>query len=88
MGNDNVVDLQQKRAERTEPIDTKPIEILKQAIREIEEGRCNPKMIYIAGYSEVGDNIIDYDWWYAGGNKVELLGMLSRHLHLQNDRNV
>jgi flagellar hook-basal body complex protein FliE len=85
---DNVVDLQKKRVEKAEPFDLKPIDILKQAIEAIEKGEANPKMLYIAGYTEAGDNEILYDWWYAGGNKVELLGMLSRHLHLQNDRNV
>jgi hypothetical protein len=90
MGNDNVVDLSEVRAEKAEFSDSDgwtPLDALKRAIADIESGKFVPDRIYIACYRRLPDkpNTGEHNWYSAGLNTMSTLGLLTAHIHITNE---
>lgn len=86
MSDDNVTSLGARRAEKTADCrEWTPLEALRELIAQIESGEANVDMLYIACYGDNPTGGVDYLYKAAGGTKIELIGLLARHLHMTND---
>lgn len=61
-----------------------PLDALKDAVRQIENGELKPDMVYIA-MRELTDDGMGADWpsIVAGGTAIEINGLLVKHMHRQ-----
>lgn len=83
-----VVDLAEERASRSDDArDWTPLMALKALVREIEDGGAAPDMLYVAMRQQHSHDEASYDCVCAGGDDVQLVGLLTTHVHqLLNDR--
>ena len=59
-------------------------EVLNIALHDLERREIEPNMIYIAlGQEDLEKGTIEYDFYYAGGRKLEGVGLLAMHLNRQ-----
>ncbi len=62
-----------------------PVDALKACLRDIENGEIVPDILYIAmAQSDEGKDEAYYDFKVAGGKKLDIIGLLFKHLSLQN----
>ena len=62
-----------------------PVDALKACLRNIENGEINPDILYIAMVERDEEkNEANYDFQAAGGKKLEIVGLLYRHLAMQD----
>lgn len=62
-----------------------PVDALKACLRDIENGDINPDILYIAMVRDNEErNEASYDFQVAGGKKLEIVGLLYRHLAMQD----
>lgn len=54
------------------------VEALRQAVDDVESGRINPKLVYIAFQNPQADGTF-YPYIAAGGTNLELQGLLAQH---------
>ncbi|KKK53850.1 hypothetical protein LCGC14_3090650, partial [marine sediment metagenome] len=75
---DEPVNLAEKRATRDGDCrEWTPVDALKTCLREIENGKMNPDILYIAMTErDVEKNEAYYDFIVAGGKKLEIVGLL------------
>lgn len=57
----------------------KPLDALKELIRDIEDGTINPDMLYIC-MREVKEDSAYFPFVVAGVTEIECLGLLYKHL--------
>ena len=79
---EKLVNLSEKRASREGDCRLwDPVDALRACLRDIENGEIKPDILYIAmALRDTKKNTIDYAFLAAGGTKLELLGLLYRHL--------
>lgn len=61
----------------------KPIEAVRELLADMESGAINPEMIYIAMRYSDGDGGYAHPFLQAGMNDIEVVGLLSQHLHFR-----
>jgi hypothetical protein len=74
---DNVIDI----TERLADIDCRKwscADALRKALADIESGKNNPRMIFIAGVETEGDVDV-FPYWVSGGDVLQIMGMLAMH---------
>lgn len=82
---DKVVSLGYERAGRARDARLwKPIEAVRQLLAEMEAGEIDPEMIYIAMRYRTGDDGYAHPYLQAGMNDIEVVGLLSQHLHFRS----
>jgi hypothetical protein len=82
----DVENLGKARADRTNDCrDWTVTDALREALRKVESGEIKPEMVYVAFYSHTEDRLCEYDYQCAGGKKIELLGLLTRHLQITGE---
>lgn len=78
------VSLASRRADKSGDCrDWKPLDALRELIEDIEAGRRNPSIIYVAMESDIdakGEAKLGYVC--AGGSRTELVGLLARHVNM------
>lgn len=81
------VSLSSKRAEKSGDCrDATALDILRDLVADIEAGRCDPCMIYVAMLDPISDGVhAQLRFACAGGTRTELVGLLTRHVHLTCD---
>lgn len=83
---DNIESLGAHRARKSDDCRVwTPLEALRELIAQIESGEANVDMVYVACYGDNPKGGVDYVYKAAGGTKIELLGLLARHLHMTNE---
>lgn len=76
----NVVSLAQIKADKSQDCrDWTPRDALAEALRQIDAGEMKPEMIYIACRTLIGEDAVDYNHFSAGGDRMQLVGLLSYH---------
>lgn len=84
---DSVDNLGAHRANRTGDCrDWTVTDALREALRQVESGEVKAEMVYVAFSASVPGNKRDFVYQCAGGTKLELIGLLARHLHMTNER--
>lgn len=83
---ETIVNLAEERAGREADCQLwSPADALRACLRDIENGEINPDILYIAMVQrDIEKNTADYDFKAAGGTKLEILGLLYRHLAKQD----
>ena len=62
-----------------------PADALKACLRGIENGEISPDILYIAmAQQDEEKDEAYYDFKVAGGKKLDIIGLLFKHLSLQN----
>ena len=84
------VNLAEKRATRDGDCQKwTPVDVLKACLRDIENGKTSPDILYVAmGQRDTEKNEAYYDFKVAGGTKLEIVGLLYRHLSLQDSEDL
>lgn len=87
MSDSEVVDLARLRVDKSgDSRDWTPLDALRDVLDDIESGKINPRIIYIAMECPDADGQHTFfDFQCAGGLKLEYIGLLSRHLHIANN---
>jgi len=80
---DEVVSLGRLRAERQEDCRAWSVkDCLREALRSVEAGEIDPDIVYVAfrQIDKTRDNWQSYPGICAGGNALEMRGLLAKHL--------
>lgn len=79
-----VVNLGAARADRTRNAKNwTVVEALRQALDDVESGRLQPSMVYVAFQTADGD-LRGYPFVAAGATALETMGLLAQHLHFRS----
>ena len=57
---------------------------LKDALEQVQLGNIKSEMVYVAFSCDCGNDRREFVYKCAGGTKLELIGLLARHLHIAN----
>lgn len=82
----DIENLAARRADKSQDCrDWTPTDALRDALRAVESGAFEAEIVYVAFAGQHADGSRDYFYKAAGGTKLELIGLLARHLHFTND---
>jgi hypothetical protein len=58
------------------------VDALRSALADVESGKLDAQMVFVAFRTNPNESgLVDYKFVAAGGNNIELSGLLAQHLH-------